>query len=132
MGDEMTKIKMAARGGRLLCAVAVGMALSQTVLAQSAPVAAGGIEEIVVTAQKRSESLQSVPVSVTALTPAALAELKLDSPSDLVTQIPNLQVNGIVGEAAFSVGLAQALMAWGLSSNVASILATALVVGIIT
>ena len=100
MGDEMTKIKMAARGGRLLCAVAVGMALSQTVLAQSAPVAAGGIEEIVVTAQKRSESLQSVPVSVTALTPAALAELKLDSPSDLVTQIPNLQVNGIVGEGS--------------------------------
>jgi iron complex outermembrane receptor protein len=60
----------------------------------------GGIEEVVVTAQKRSESLQAVPVSVTALTPAALAELKLDTPSDLVTQIPNLQVNGIVGEGS--------------------------------
>ena len=67
-------------------------------MAQSvAPTTNAGIEEIVVTAQKRSESLQTVPVSVTALTTAALAELKLDSPSDLVTQIPNLQVNGIVG-----------------------------------
>jgi iron complex outermembrane receptor protein len=58
------------------------------------------IEEIVVTAQKRAESLQSVPVSITALTSAQLAETKMDSPSDLVSQIPNLQVNGIVGEAS--------------------------------
>ncbi len=53
-----------------------------------------------VTAEKRSESLQSVPVSVTALTSAQLAQLKMDSPSDLVTQVPNLQVNGIVGEGS--------------------------------
>jgi iron complex outermembrane receptor protein len=59
-----------------------------------------GIQEIVVTAQKRSETLQSVPVSVTALTGAQLAQLKIDSPSDLVTQVPNLQVNGIVGEGS--------------------------------
>jgi iron complex outermembrane recepter protein len=60
----------------------------------------GAIEEIVVTAQKRAESLQSVPVSVTALTSVQLAEIKLDTPSDLATQIPNLQVNGIVGEGS--------------------------------
>ena len=59
-----------------------------------------GIEEIVVTAQKRSESLQTVPVSITALTMAQLSQVKLDSPSDLVTQVPNLQVNGIVGEGS--------------------------------
>jgi iron complex outermembrane receptor protein len=59
-----------------------------------------GIQEIVVTAQKRSESLQNVPVSVTALTHAQLGQLQLDTPSDLVTQVPNLQVNGIVGEGS--------------------------------
>ncbi len=59
-----------------------------------------GIQEIVVTAEKRSETLQKVPVSVTALTSAELAQLKMDSPSDLVTQVPNLQVNGIVGEGS--------------------------------
>ena len=58
------------------------------------------IEEIVVTAAKRSESLQSVPISVTALTSAQLKQVKLDTPSDLVTQVPNLQVNGIVGEGS--------------------------------
>jgi iron complex outermembrane recepter protein len=60
----------------------------------------GGLQEIVVTAEKRSETLQSVPVSVTALTSAQLAQVKFDSPSDLVTQVPNLQVNGIVGEGS--------------------------------
>ena len=65
--------------------------------ADTTPVDSDAIQEIVVTAQKRSESLQSVPVSVTALTSKQLADLKLDSPSDLVTQVPNLQVNGIVG-----------------------------------
>ena len=56
------------------------------------------LEQIVVTAEKRKEPLQSVPVSVTALTSAQLGSLKLDNASSLATQIPNLQVNGIVGE----------------------------------
>lgn len=70
--------------------------------------------------------------------PGAAAALRLmDQPTRFLSSIQigitSIGVlNGIVGEAAFSVGLAQALMAWGLSSNVASILATALVVGIIT
>ncbi len=61
---------------------------------------AGALQEIVVTAQKRSENLQSVPVSVTALTATQLSSLKLDDASALATQIPNLQVNGIVGEGS--------------------------------
>ena len=59
-----------------------------------------GLQEVVVTAQKRAENLQSVPVSVTALTAAQLGSLKLDDASTLATQIPNLQVNGIVGEGS--------------------------------
>jgi putative hemolysin len=41
-------------------------------------------------------------------------------------------LNGIVGEAAFSEGLAQSLRGWGLSASVAGITATALVVAAIT
>ena len=41
-------------------------------------------------------------------------------------------LNGIVGEAAFSVGLAQSLRGWGLSPGVAGITATAVVVAAIT
>ena len=58
------------------------------------------LEIVIITAEKRSESLQSVPISVTVLTSAQLRQLKLDSPSDLVTQVPNLQVNGVVGEGS--------------------------------
>jgi iron complex outermembrane receptor protein len=82
-------------------AVAGCFSLSAVHADTGANVAEGdALEAIVVTAEKRSESLQSVPVSVTALTGAQLAHLKLDSPSDLVTQVPNLQVNGIVGEGS--------------------------------
>jgi len=59
-----------------------------------------GLEVIVVTAQKRTEPLQSVPVSVTVLTASQLGELKLDSPSDLTTHIPNLQVDDVNGEGS--------------------------------
>lgn len=41
-------------------------------------------------------------------------------------------LNGILGEAAFSVGLSMAMQAWGLDEAVASVLATAVVVAIIT
>ena len=73
-----------------------GACLAQEVSAD----AEEGLQEVVVTAQKRSENLQSVPVSVTALTAAQLGSLKLDDASTLATQIPNLQVNGIVGEGS--------------------------------
>ncbi|MEP6884674.1 MAG: TonB-dependent receptor [Gammaproteobacteria bacterium] len=89
------------KGFRLLLpAVGVAMLAAAAARAQSPPVDADAIQEIVVTAEKRSESLQSVPVSVTALTRAQLGQLKIDTPSDLVTQVPNLQVNGIVGEGS--------------------------------
>ena len=81
--------------GLLEAAAGVPAQAQQPQDAAEAPVE---IEEVVVTAQKRSESLQSVPVSVTALTASQLGSLKLDTPSALATQIPNLQVNGIVGE----------------------------------
>ena len=89
--------------GRRLLRGSISAALSLATAAAFAELPApdtGAIEEIVVTAQKRAESLQTVPVSVTALTSAQLASAKFDDPSALVQQIPNLQVNGIVGEAS--------------------------------
>ncbi|HUI58712.1 MAG TPA: TonB-dependent receptor [Steroidobacteraceae bacterium] len=84
--------------GTLVCWAAAGLAVhSQPVRADEE---AAALEEVVVTAQKRSENLQSVPVSVTALTSNQLGSLKLDDASVLATQIPNLQVNGIVGEGS--------------------------------
>ena len=88
------------------CATALRSVLASSLFASivhaqaPAPTDGGALEEVVVTAQKRAEALESVPVSVTVLTGAQLGELKFDSPSDLVTQIPNLQVDGIIGEGS--------------------------------
>ncbi len=54
----------------------------------------GALEEIVVTAQKRSESLQDVPISIAVLTGDAIASQKLQSLSDLSGRLPNVYVGG--------------------------------------
>jgi iron complex outermembrane receptor protein len=50
----------------------------------------GGLEEIVVTARRREERLQSVPVAVTAFTPSSLEEKHIESASDLQHYVPAL------------------------------------------
>ena len=49
-----------------------------------------GLEEIVVTAQKRNESLQDVPLSIQAIGQKQLQELKVDDFSDYVKFLPNV------------------------------------------
>lgn len=48
------------------------------------------IEEIVVTAQKRSESLQEVPVAVNAFTEATIQDAGIDNLGDLAVMTPSL------------------------------------------
>lgn len=50
------------------------------------------LEEIIVTAQKREESLQDVPISVNAVTGEKLAEAGIVRLDDLKAYVPNLQV----------------------------------------
>ncbi len=76
-----------------------------------------GLEEIVVTAQKREQNLQSVPVAVTALSSEAIANNRLADFSDLTRAAPSLTItqttsspnNSIIlrgiGTFAFSIGV---------------------------
>jgi iron complex outermembrane receptor protein len=98
----MTQFNITGRtGSNKLRLLAVAMSLLTAAARGQAPAESpAALEEIVVTAQKRSESLQTVPVSVTVLTSAELGRVKFDSPSDLVAQVPNLQVDGIIGEGS--------------------------------
>ncbi|MFN8627246.1 MAG: TonB-dependent receptor [Candidatus Binatia bacterium] len=50
------------------------------------------VEEITVTAQKREESLQEVPISVTAITAETLVEKRASSVQDLTQSVPGVQV----------------------------------------
>lgn len=100
-----------------------GMAASAAVMLMLCPVAgaqqSGGdlLEEIVVTAQKRTENLQDVPLAVTAISGDALTRAGVDSFSDLTKVVPSLTftpgdqpanssiiLRGI-GTFAFSIGV---------------------------
>lgn len=59
--------------------------------AQTASSSAAGLEEIVVTARKREESLQDTPVAVSALTGAALETRAVQSVDAVSQFVPNLQ-----------------------------------------
>lgn len=56
------------------------------------------IEEVFVTATKRAESVQDVPVSVSAITGDRLTRARITTADDLAMQIPNLHVTATVGE----------------------------------
>ena len=61
----------------------------------SAPAVAqddSGLEEIVVTAQRKSESVQDTPISIMAFSSTALENKSITGLSDLQTQVPNLQL----------------------------------------
>lgn len=51
------------------------------------------LEEVVVTAQKREESLQDVPISVNALDGDKLSESGIDRIEDMTAYVPNLSMN---------------------------------------
>lgn len=57
-----------------------------------------GVGEIVVTASKRAENLQDVPISVSAISGEALSKSRTTNVDDLVTKVVNLQLTSIVGD----------------------------------
>lgn len=103
----------------LLAGVSTAL-VATPVFAQTLPPAAedtGGLEEIIVTAQKREQNLQNVPVSVTALGAEAIANQRITNFSDItraaasltVTQTSSSPNNAIIlrgiGTFAFSIGV---------------------------
>ncbi len=82
--------------GRILYSRPVlGTALLATTMLAGVPVALaqesnGTLEQVVVTAQKRSEDLQKVPIAVSALTTQKLEDLHLQSFTDFARYLPNV------------------------------------------
>jgi iron complex outermembrane recepter protein len=54
----------------------------------------GALEEIIVTAQKRAEDIQNVPVSITAINTAKLEQLHVQSFNDYVQYLPSVTAQG--------------------------------------
>jgi outer membrane receptor protein involved in Fe transport len=82
----------------LRCALALGasatalLAVSPALAQQAArPAAAGNaIEELVVTAQRREQSIQDVPIAVSAFSDATLKEQRIEGGRDLLLAVPNV------------------------------------------
>ena len=69
----------------------IAMALGVATLATAFPSAAATIEEVVVTARKRSESTQDIPILITALSDEFLERGKIRDFADFAGQVPGLQ-----------------------------------------
>ena len=79
---------MAKDMSRPLIAVAIGSALC---IPQPAPAQTGeGLEEIVVTARRRDESLHNVPVAVNAFSAAEIEAAGIQRPQDFIALTPNM------------------------------------------
>jgi iron complex outermembrane receptor protein len=50
------------------------------------------IEEVVVTARKRAESLQDVPIAITAFTEQTIQRAGIERPADFIALMPNVTI----------------------------------------
>lgn len=113
---------MKIRSRNLLCSTAwtVGLAMAAGMAAQAQNAGSYALEEITVTAQKREQSLQEVPLAVTALGDGALAERGLRNVTDLVVAMPGLQFSAGTGSITpFLRGVGNPSSAVGNESSVA-------------
>ncbi|HVW69602.1 MAG TPA: TonB-dependent receptor plug domain-containing protein, partial [Steroidobacteraceae bacterium] len=92
------------KGSLVFALLLVDLLIAQAALAQ-APPGDAGLEEIVVTARKRSENAQDVPIAVTTVSETKLRELGANTMAELVAHVPNFDWD--------PVGL-NSLSSWGL------------------
>ena len=114
----------------LALAIALSLCAAVPVLAQDAAPAedttkaegAKTLEEVTVTARRREETLQEVPVAVTAFTETALQNLNVQDMGDLDAQVPNLTVYAARGSnstvTAYIRGVGQSDPLWGVDPGV--------------
>ena len=67
--------------------------------ASPAGIPGSALQTVVVTAERVAQNIQRVPASMNVLTSRSLSHLQITTPQDLMTYIPQLQANGIAGEA---------------------------------
>ena len=88
----------------LKCSIATvlagAMAAPAVVYAQSSGRTATSLEEVVVTARKREESLQEVPIAVTAFSAETLDQIGFKSLEDVALRTPGLQFSEQAGQIA--------------------------------
>ncbi|MBU4436273.1 MAG: TonB-dependent receptor, partial [Alphaproteobacteria bacterium] len=91
MNLQFRGLKALALGATALTSLSAGQAFAQNAAAAQP---ADSIEEIVVTALKRSTTIQTTPISISAVTERSLQALGASGIQDYFRTVPNLQVEG--------------------------------------
>ncbi len=88
-----------AAGPALACCL-VASAVAAALSPSGARAEQAALEEIVVTAQRRSERLQDVPIAITAISAAELSDRGVRQAGDIAATVPNLLLNSPYGPEA--------------------------------
>jgi iron complex outermembrane recepter protein len=101
MGEFVMPVPRQDRFGTLVAtSLIVSMVSAQSSAAQTAtPDEVRGPGEIVVTAQKRAQSVQDVPISITAVGAEELQRRGVQSVSDVAKNVPGLKLQAIFGDS---------------------------------
>jgi iron complex outermembrane recepter protein len=99
--------------------VALGLFSASSAMAQEASdetvAEEGGIQEIIVTAQKRTENVQNVPIAISAFAGDALAERAVGNVSQLASLSPNVNLDSGVSFSSSTAVLAASIRGIGAS-----------------
>lgn len=95
----MSRLVPALFGAALAIPFVLGISVANAQSAERAARATGQLEEVVVTAQKREESLQDVPLAVTAMTGDELNAMQVNTVDDLQFHVPGLNFGTFLGQA---------------------------------
>jgi outer membrane receptor protein involved in Fe transport len=94
-------------GGCRAAALGTSVALGLAGAAGADEAQDDAIEEIVVTISKRAESIQDIPVAVSAFDASAIQDLNLQTFSDFAALVPNVTIKGGANDALSIRGISQ-------------------------
>jgi len=102
----------------IILLVSAGVANAQQVAVDAS--AGGALDEIIVTAQRRAQSIMDVPIAITAIAGDTLAKQGINNSADLASAVPNLQVSSPYGSTQPNFSLRGVSVANEYNSNQAS------------
>lgn len=104
----------------LLAMPSAAFAMGEAGAEADQPVPQQAIEEIVVTAQKRSESVQRAPLAITAVSGDSLRSAGITSVDAVASSVPSLQLGQTYGSANVSLrGISLNAVNWGVEGSIA-------------
>lgn len=108
------RLRMAVAVGACACAAGWG---GPVIAQQTAQLSVGGLEEIVVTARRRQENIQQIPLAITALSTDEIRERNMTNQFDLAKAVPAFNPRGTARGPSLGVSSTRRLTLRGLTGT---------------